>query len=67
MILMPTNRSPEAYGISKIPPIFSPATKQQRREDFDNYWEFIQQHGGQAADYCNALRRAVKIASDLDY
>src|SRR5690348_16748131 len=27
--------------------IFSPATKQQRRENFDSYWEFTQQHGGQ--------------------
>lgn len=27
--------------------IFSPATKQQRRENIDNYWEFTQQHGGQ--------------------
>lgn len=27
--------------------IFSPATKQQRRENFEDYWEFTQQHGGQ--------------------
>ncbi|MDO9047822.1 MAG: hypothetical protein Q7U66_08815 [Methylobacter sp.] len=26
--------------------IFAPATQQQRKENFDNYWEFTQQHGG---------------------
>jgi len=27
--------------------VFSPATKQERNENFDNYWEFTQQHGGE--------------------
>lgn len=27
--------------------VFSPATQQQRKENFDNYWEFTQQHGGE--------------------
>lgn len=27
--------------------IFSPANKQQRQQNFDNYWEFTQQHGGE--------------------
>ena len=27
--------------------IFSPATKQERKENFENYWDFTQQHGGQ--------------------
>lgn len=27
--------------------VFAPATPQQRKENFDNYWEFTQQHGGE--------------------
>jgi len=27
--------------------IFSPATKQERKENFDTYWAFSQQHGGE--------------------
>ena len=27
--------------------VFSPATKQERKENFDNYWEFTQQHSGE--------------------
>lgn len=27
--------------------VFSPATKQERKENFENYWEFTQQHGGE--------------------
>ncbi|WP_340121464.1 hypothetical protein [Methylobacter svalbardensis] len=27
--------------------VFSPATEQQRKENFDSYWEFTQQHGGE--------------------
>ena len=27
--------------------IFSPATKQERKENFDSYWEFTQEHGGE--------------------
>ena len=26
--------------------VFAPATRQERKENFDNYWEFTQQHGG---------------------
>jgi hypothetical protein len=31
---------------SKYLSIFAPATPQQRKENFDNYWVFTQQHGG---------------------
>ncbi|MGZ5031213.1 MAG: hypothetical protein ACXV8I_11535 [Methylobacter sp.] len=31
---------------SKYLSIFAPATPQQRKENFDDYWEFTQQHGG---------------------
>ena len=27
--------------------IFSPATEQERKENFEDYWEFTQRHGGQ--------------------
>ena len=27
--------------------IFSPATEQERKENFEDYWDFTQQHGGQ--------------------
>jgi hypothetical protein len=27
--------------------VFSPATKQERKENFDDYWEFTQRHGGE--------------------
>ncbi|MDP1970455.1 MAG: hypothetical protein Q8K42_05900, partial [Methylobacter sp.] len=27
--------------------VFAPATQQQRKENFDKYWEFTQQHGGE--------------------
>ncbi len=27
--------------------VFAPATSQQRKENFDNYWVFTQQHGGE--------------------
>jgi len=27
--------------------VFSPATEQQRKENFESYWEFTQQHGGE--------------------
>ena len=27
--------------------VFAPATPQQRKENFDTYWEFTQQHGGE--------------------
>jgi hypothetical protein len=27
--------------------IFSPASRQQRQENFENYWQFTQQHGGE--------------------
>ncbi|SEP24337.1 hypothetical protein [Nitrosovibrio sp. Nv6] len=32
---------------TKYRSIFSPATKQERKENFESYWEFTQQHGGQ--------------------
>jgi hypothetical protein len=34
-------------GSAKFLSVFSPATKEQRKENFENYWEFTQQHGGE--------------------
>ncbi|MBL1264695.1 hypothetical protein [Candidatus Methylomicrobium oryzae] len=34
-------------GSIKYRSVFSPATRQQRKENFDSYWEFSQQHGGE--------------------
>lgn len=33
--------------LAKFRSVFSPATKQQRKENFENYWEFTQHHGGE--------------------
>ena len=33
--------------VAKYLSIFSPASKQQRQENFENYWQFTQQHGGE--------------------
>ena len=33
--------------VTKYLSIFSPASKQQRQENFENYWQFTQQHGGE--------------------
>ena len=32
---------------TKYRSVFTPATDQQRKENFDDYWIFTQQHGGQ--------------------
>lgn len=34
-------------GSAKYLSVFSPATKQQRKDNFENYWEFSQRHGGE--------------------
>jgi hypothetical protein len=34
-------------GLAKYLSVFSPATRQERKENFENYWEFTQQHGGE--------------------
>ena len=34
-------------GASKYLSIFTPATGEQRKANFENYWEFTQQHGGE--------------------
>lgn len=34
-------------GMGKYLSIFSPATVEQRKENFEDYWEFTQQHGGE--------------------
>lgn len=34
-------------GAGKYSSIFSPATAEQRKENFEDYWEFTQQHGGE--------------------
>ena len=38
---------PTRMASTKYLSIFSPATKQERKDNFANYWEFSQQHGGQ--------------------
>jgi hypothetical protein len=45
---------------AKFLSVFSPATKQQRQENFENYWAFTQQHGGELfeADKDLAKKRA---------
>lgn len=45
---------------AKYRSIFSPSTAQQRKENFDNYWEFTQQHGGELLenDKDLAIKRA---------
>ncbi|MGZ5049940.1 MAG: hypothetical protein ACXWF8_08065 [Methylobacter sp.] len=37
--------------------IFSPATTQQRKENFDNYWIFTQQHGGELFEEAKDLAK----------
>lgn len=37
--------------------IFSPATKQQRKENFDDYWTFTQQHGGELLEDAKDLAK----------
>ncbi len=46
--------------IAKYRSIFSSSTAQQRKENFDNYWEFTQQHGGELLedDKDLAIKRA---------
>lgn len=34
-------------GLAKYLSVFSPATRQERKENFENYWKFTQQHGGE--------------------
>lgn len=34
-------------GSAKYRSIFTPASKQQRQENFENYWQFSQQHNGE--------------------
>lgn len=45
---------------AKYRSIFSPSTAQQRKENFDSYWEFTQQHGGELLenDKDLAIKRA---------
>ncbi len=49
---------------AKYRSIFSPSTSQQRKENFDNYWEFTQQHGGELLE--NDRDLAIKRAK-LEY
>lgn len=37
--------------------IFTPATKLEREENFENYWEFTQQHGGQLFEGAKDLEK----------
>ncbi|MCK5478417.1 MAG: hypothetical protein KAI44_05840 [Methylococcales bacterium] len=34
-------------GTGKFLSVFTPATAEQRKENFEDYWEFTQQHGGE--------------------
>ena len=34
-------------GTTKFLSVFTPATAEQRKENFEDYWEFTQQHGGE--------------------
>jgi hypothetical protein len=34
-------------GVKKYLSVFSPATDEQRKSNFEDYWEFTQQHGGE--------------------
>jgi hypothetical protein len=42
---------------AKILSVFSPATQEQRKENFENYWEFTQQHGGELFEDDKALAK----------
>jgi hypothetical protein len=44
--------------------IFSPASKQQRKENFENYWQFTQRHGG---DFFEDDRDLAKKRARLKY
>lgn len=51
-------------GSGKYTSVFSPATEAQRKENFEDYWEFTQKHGGQLfeEDKDLAIKKA-KLAS----
>ncbi|MFI3154601.1 MAG: hypothetical protein QX199_00445 [Methylococcaceae bacterium] len=44
--------------------VFAPATPQQRKENFDNYWVFTQQHGGELLE---SEKNLVKKRDRLQY
>lgn len=43
--------------ITRYRSIFSPATQQERKENFENYWQFSQQHGGTLFEYDRDLAK----------
>jgi hypothetical protein len=47
-------------GSGKFLSVFTPATEQQRKDNFEDYWQFTQQHGGELleADKDLAKKRA---------
>jgi hypothetical protein len=49
---------------AKYRSVFSPSSKQQRKENFENYWEFTQQHGGELLE---AERDLAKKRAKLAY
>ncbi len=54
-------------GSGKFLSVFSPATEEERKANFDDYWEFTQQHGGELfeEDRDLAIKRA-KLKSFQD-
>lgn len=51
-------------GSGRYLSIFSPASKQQRKENFENYWQFTQRHGG---DFFEDDRDLAKKRARLKY
>jgi len=50
-------------GSAKFLSVFSPASKQQRQDNFENYWEFTQQHGGELfEDNKDLAKKQAKLA-----
>ncbi|EIC28837.1 MULTISPECIES: hypothetical protein [Methylomicrobium] len=44
-------------GSVKYRSVFSPATRQERKENFDDYWQFSQHHGGELFEQDRDLAR----------
>ena len=44
--------------------VFSPATLQQRKDNFKNYWQFTQQHGGKLLESDKDLAKKLQYFKD---
>ncbi len=52
---------------AKYRSVFSPATLQERKDNFENYWEFTQQHGGELFENDKDLaKKKAKLQSFKD-